>query len=206
MRIVLASNNQGKLRELEALFAQDPQLASFQLLSAAQAGLAPVVEDAETFKGNATKKALAAARATGLVSLADDSGLEVDALDGRPGVHSARYSKGEGNSRDARNIAKLLEELTLVPVPRRTARFRCVVAIATPECEVWTTEGSCEGTITTQCRGQGGFGYDPVFAVAGTGKTMAELSEEGKNRISHRAMAFTKALPILKELCLKAGK
>lgn len=205
MQLVLASGNQGKLRELRALFAKDPQQASIQLLGAGELKLPSVVEDADTFCGNAKKKALSAAMATGRISLADDSGLEVDALDGRPGVHSARYSGGEGNDQDARNIAKLLEELTLVADPQRTARFRCVVAIATPQGEVWTAEGSCEGTITTQCSGQGGFGYDPVFLVAGIDKTMAELPEDEKNRISHRAMAFAKALPILKEI-LKGAK
>lgn len=207
MKIVLASNNQGKLRELQALFSQDPALAQLELLSARDVKLPPVEEDAATFQGNARKKALFAAKSTGLIALADDSGLEVDALEGKPGVHSARYASSSGeNSQDQDNIAKLLEELAAIPEPKRTARFRCVVAIATPEGEVWTTEGTCQGAITTKPIGQGGFGYDPVFLVDGTNKTMAQLTEEEKNSISHRAVAFAKALPILKNICQKGQK
>lgn len=195
----MASNNEGKLRELKALCAREPQLRSLQLLSARDVNLPQVVEDADTFQGNAVKKALAAAKATGLIALADDSGLEVDALGGRPGVHSARYAAdASGKSTDEENIAKLLQELA--NIADRKARFRCVVAIATPQGQVWTAEGTCEGEITTQPLGQGGFGYDPIFLVAGLDKTMAELAEDEKNQLSHRARAFAKALPILKEL------
>ena len=174
-------------------------MQALQLLSAEEAKLEPVAEDASTFQGNARKKALTAAKATGLLALADDSGLEVDALGGRPGVHSARYAARDGvKSTDEENIKKLLGELT--DVGQRTARFRCVVALAMPQGQVWTTEGSCEGFITTEPQGQGGFGYDPVFSVAGLGRTMAQLTEAEKNRLSHRAKAFFKALPLLKEL------
>lgn len=203
MQIVLASNNSGKLRELRSLFAQDPQLAKVQLLGAGELDLPPVVEDGTTFESNAKKKALSAARATGKISLADDSGLEVDALGGKPGVQSARFAS-EGENQDARNNAKLLAELEGIPPCKRTARFCSIVAIATPQGQVWLTEGSCQGAIATEAKGKGGFGYDPLFLVAGTDQTMAQLSEAEKNKISHRAVAFTKALPILKKLCFQA--
>ncbi|HBS57836.1 MAG TPA: non-canonical purine NTP pyrophosphatase [Firmicutes bacterium] len=199
MRLVIATTNKGKIKEIEQVLATlAVTVESFNAQT-----LPLVVEDGETFAENACKKARHYALHTGCFALADDSGLEVDALQGRPGVHSARYA-GE-HAGDEENNQKLLKALQAVPWEQRTARFRCVVAIATPQGEVWTAKGSCEGTITTQCSGQGGFGYDPVFLVEGTGKTMAELPEDEKNKISHRAMAFAKALPILKEI-LKGAK
>ncbi len=146
------------------------------------------VEDKDTFIGNATKKAIEFAEAAGIPALADDSGLEVDALDGAPGVFSARFS-GEGAT-DARNNALLLERLQDVAAPR-TARFRCVLVLASPEGSVvHTTRGVCEGTILETPRGTAGFGYDPLFVPDGFDVTMAELSATQKSAISHRGRAF----------------
>jgi len=185
-RAVLASANPGKLRELAALVAP----AGFALVSQGELGIEPVAETGSTFLENALLKARHAARGAQLPALADDSGIEVDALGGRPGVHSARYA-GEGAS-DAANLALLLAELDGVPEARRTARYRCVV--------VWVRnaddpapligEGTWEGRIALTPRGSGGFGYDPVFIPAGGQRTAAELSPQEKNRVSHRAQAW----------------
>ncbi|HIQ05645.1 MAG TPA: RdgB/HAM1 family non-canonical purine NTP pyrophosphatase, partial [Anaerolineae bacterium] len=160
-----------------------------------------VAETGSTFEENAVQKALAYARASGLWTWADDSGLEVDALGGAPGIHSSRYA-GPGAG-DEDRYRKLLQALDGVPPDRRTARFRCVVAIATPEGEVYTTYGSCEGVIADSPRGQHGFGYDPVFFLPDMGKTMAELSPEKKNEISHRGRAARAAKVVLQNLMRK---
>jgi XTP/dITP diphosphohydrolase len=151
-----------------------------------------VEEDAPTFAGNAEKKARAALARSGLPSLADDSGLEVDALDGAPGVLSARYA-GAGHD-DAANNAKLLDALAGVPDERRTARFRCALVFVDSDGTRLLAEGACEGRIGHVGRGTGGFGYDPLFLLAedAAGRTMAELAPEEKNRISHRARALAK--------------
>jgi XTP/dITP diphosphohydrolase len=175
-----------------------------------------VAEDGATFAENATKKAVAVARATMMLSLADDSGLEVDALDGRPGVKSARFAHDRAT--DAENNAALLAQLEaldavrtavddpgaagLVPQGLR-ARFRCVLALLDPFTgggQVRIVQGVCEGAITRTPRGAGGFGYDPLFVVNGTEQTMAELDPETKNRISHRAAAFAALRPVLQEV------
>jgi XTP/dITP diphosphohydrolase len=194
-KLLIATNNMGKVREYEALL-QDP--SGVQITFPAQEGLAlEVQETGETFAENAHLKALAYARASGLPTLADDSGLEVDALDGAPGVRSARYA-GPGAD-DADRYRKLLAELAGVPPARRSARFRCVVALALPGGDVHTAEGTCEGEIGFTPRGEFGFGYDPVFVVAGrAGQTMAELAPEVKNQISHRARAVQAILPSLR--------
>jgi XTP/dITP diphosphohydrolase len=197
--VVVASTNRGKLKELRALLADLPiDLVS---LSDALPRKLEIVEDAETFAGNALKKARIVAEATALPTLADDSGLEVDALEGRPGVRSARYA-GE-RATDAENNRKLLHELdTLAPRGQpRPARFRCVIAFvdpADPEHPL-VASGTCEGTIASTPRGAGGFGYDPIFLVdeSGDGRTMAELPEEQKNAISHRAQAVAQLVPQL---------
>ncbi|HIC93340.1 MAG TPA: non-canonical purine NTP pyrophosphatase, partial [Anaerolineae bacterium] len=156
-KLLIATNNPGKLREYEELLAGLP----LELTSPAREGLSlEVAETGESFAENARLKAVAYARASGLLTLADDSGLEVDALSGRPGVHSARYA-GEGAD-DEERYRLLLEEMRGVPWEKRTARFRCVIAIATPEGEVRTAEGTCEGIIAFEPRGEHGFGYDPV--------------------------------------------
>ena len=194
-KLLIATNNPGKLREYEELLAGLP----LELTSPAREGLSlEVAETGESFAENARLKAVAYARASGLLTLADDSGLEVDALGGRPGVHSARYA-GEGAD-DEERYRLLLEEMRGVPWEKRTARFRCVIAIATPEGEVRTAEGTCEGIIAFEPRGEHGFGYDPVFYLPQHGRTMAELEPRAKNRISHRARAARKAREILREL------
>jgi XTP/dITP diphosphohydrolase len=162
-----------------------------------------VVEDGATLGENALKKAHVVASATGMLTLADDSGLEVDALGGRPGVRSARFA--HDGATDAENNAALLAALD---APRtntapRSARFRCVLALADPRSPLphtHTVEGVCEGTIERTPHGTGGFGYDPIFLVAGSDKTMAELSPEEKNRISHRARAWAALLPLLENV------
>ena len=192
-RAVLASANPGKLRELTALLAP----AGFELVSQAALGIDPVPESGTTFLENALLKARHAAAAARLPALADDSGIEVDALGGRPGVHSARFA-GEGAG-DAANLARLLEELEGVPEPRRSARYRCVVVwVRTAEDPApLTAAGTWEGRIARTPRGSGGFGYDPVFVPAGEQRTAAELSAEEKNRVSHRAQALARLVAAL---------
>jgi XTP/dITP diphosphohydrolase len=172
------------LRELRAL------VSGLVVLSPDDIAIPPVDEDGATFEANAIKKAKSACAASGMAALADDSGLEVDVLGGAPGVHSARYAGGDGHD-DAANNRKLLAELGGVPDDLRTARFRCVLALVTPDGNVVTTAGSVEGRIAHIPRGDNGFGYDPLFLVAEIpGKTMAELDSDEKNRISHRARAM----------------
>lgn len=191
MKLVLATTNEGKLRELRALLVGiDIEVVS--MLEALGKKL-QIVEDGATFAENAVKKASVLRDTSGLSALADDSGLEVDALGGRPGVYSARFSGPNAN--DASNRQTLLDELTTQPgeVLSR-ARFRCVLAWAKLETPVVATfDGTCEGTIVRTPRGDNGFGYDPLFVPdEGDGRTMAELAREEKNRISHRARAFCK--------------
>jgi XTP/dITP diphosphohydrolase len=169
------------------------------LTTPAQEGLSlEVDESGGTFAENAILKARAYAQASGFLTLADDSGLEVDALDGAPGVRSARYAGADASDEDRYRL--LLSHLADVPEEERTARFRCVVAVATPEGDVSTAEGHCEGLIGFEPRGRHGFGYDPVFYMPDRGATMAELPPEVKNRVSHRARATQAALPILQRL------
>lgn len=197
-KLLVATNNPGKVQEYADLFVGLPVTLTFP----AQEGLSLAVDESgETFAENAILKARAYARASGLLTLADDSGLEVDALDGAPGIRSARYA-GEGTS-DEDRYRLLLRNLADVPAEKRTARFRCVVAIVTPEGEAYTTEGCCEGAIGFEPRGRHGFGYDPVFYVAGHGQTMAELLPQTKNQISHRARAAQAARPVLQQLLTK---
>lgn len=194
MRIVLATRNQGKIREMKALLEGLPvevlTLDDFSDLSLPQ-------EDGRTFEENALKKAKAVAEATGLWALSDDSGLEVDHLGGKPGIHSARYA-GEGST-DEENNRKLLKELNGVPAEKRKARYRCVIALVGPKGESFTFEGECEGIISEYPKGEGGFGYDPIFFLPEKGKTMAELRPEEKNRISHRGKALGRFREWLKE-------
>jgi XTP/dITP diphosphohydrolase len=192
-RAVLASANPGKLRELAALVAP----AGFELLPQAALGVDPVPETGTTFLENALLKARHAAAAAGLPALADDSGIEVDALGGRPGVLSARFA-GEGAS-DAANLARLLAELAGVPEERRSARYRCVVAwVRTADDPApLTGAGTWEGRIAFAPRGSGGFGYDPAFIPAGEQRTAAELSPAEKNRVSHRAQALARLVAAL---------
>ena len=222
--LLIATRNAHKVAEIQAILGGDFRFLTLKHVPAAPA----VVEDAETFAGNATKKAMGLARwlaeyrptfdgepATVNFVLADDSGLEVDALAGAPGVHSARFAALEGNvavpvagnSPDADNNAKLLRLLLGVPMARRTGRFRCVIALApvptetvqnaSPVCfadefAVQTFDGACEGRIQFAPRGRGGFGYDPLFVPDGFAQSFAELGEDAKNRLSHRAKALAK--------------
>jgi XTP/dITP diphosphohydrolase len=163
-----------------------------------------VEESGEDFQTNAILKAKAYAGESGLLTLADDSGLEVDALDGSPGVHTARYGGVDATDEDRYSL--LLRNLWSVPWERRTARFRCVIAIAEPGGGVWTAEGACEGFISLEPAGSQGFGYDPVFYVSEHGRTMAELSAEVKNRISHRARAAHAARSILERITRAEGR
>ena len=189
--LVFATTNQGKLAELAALVDD-----LFEIKGAADFSAFPEVnEDGETFVENALKKARAVAKHTGHNALADDSGLCVDALSGRPGVQSARYGRD-----DADRIARLLHELTGVPALGRTAHFSCALALVTQDGMEIVTEGACPGNIALAPRGEQGFGYDPVF-VTESGKHMAELSKREKSLISHRGHAFRKMLPHLKEVC-----
>ena len=193
MKILVATQNPGKVREFRLLLA--PLKA--ELCFPSELGLQiEVPEDGVTYADNARQKALTYVRASGLLALADDSGLEVDALEGAPGVRSARYTPGHDGDR----VAALLAQLRDVPWERRTARFRCVVVIATPTGELYSTEGVREGLIAFEPAGQGGFGYDPVFYLPDYDCTMAQLPQAEKNRISHRAQAIEMALPILGRL------
>lgn len=190
--IVIASHNQGKIKELKLLLA-DTNLKLLSLADFLEIG--PIAETGQTFRENARQKAATVARATGLVAIADDSGLEVDALQGAPGVYSARFAGEEAN--DEANNAKLLRCLSQIPEGKRTARFRSVIAIAKPSGECYFAEGICEGSIGFHPKGNNGFGYDPLFIVQGDNRTLAELSIEEKNKISHRGKALRKAKDIL---------
>lgn len=208
--LVVATTNRGKLEELRALLAGLP--VRVQGVTEILRDPPHVVEDGATFADNAIKKARAVAHATMMLSLADDSGLEVDALDGRPGVRSARFAHDRAT--DAENNAALLAALSALADPVTgvapeaggvfRARFRCVLALVDPFTgggEPRTVEGVCEGSVTCAPRGSGGFGYDPLFVVAGTDdKTMAELVQHEKNRLSHRARAFTALHPVLERV------
>lgn len=194
-KIVLATQNQGKVRELKRLLEDMPA----ELLSLTDfPELAEVVEDGLTFAENAIKKAREISSATGLVAMADDSGLEVDFLGGAPGVHSARFAGPQKS--DADNNRKLLTMLNNVPQEQRTARFRCVIAVAVPGGEVETAEGTCSGIIGFEPKGSDGFGYDPLFYVPEFDRTFAELGLDIKNKISHRGKALVKARDILEVL------
>jgi XTP/dITP diphosphohydrolase len=179
--IVIASKNKGKIREIREIYADLP------VSIVEHPDLPEVIEDGATFSENARKKAVEIARHTGKWALADDSGLEVDALSGAPGIHSARWS-GAG---DEANNDKLIEELREIPPPARTARYRAVVAVASPDGRVVAeAAGTCEGLIGFERKGAGGFGYDPLFVVPQFGRTMAELPSETKHSISHRGEAL----------------
>jgi XTP/dITP diphosphohydrolase len=194
-KLLIATNNQGKVDEIRALLEDIP----FELTTPQELGLKLVVtEDGPTYAENARKKALAFAAVSGMAALADDSGLEVDALAGGPGLYSARYSPKPGAT-DADRRAHLLQNLRGKPRPW-TACFRATVAIAVPAGGVKFTEGECKGEIIPEERGIGGFGYDPIFLIPELGHTMAELSMDAKNRLSHRARAVIKAKQILEEL------
>ncbi len=194
-KLILATRNEGKVREIVALLAP---LGVEVVSLAAYPEIPEVAEDGDTFVENALAKARTVMTYTGRLVMADDSGLEVDALNGAPGVHSARFA-GEPRD-DARNNQKLLHLLQGVPFEQRTARFRCVIALVAPDGTERISEGVCEGLIGFEPRGTGGFGYDPLFYVPDLGKTFAELDLETKNRISHRARALLAARDVVADM------
>jgi XTP/dITP diphosphohydrolase len=191
-KLLLATNNRGKVREYYSLLKDVP----LKLVTLADEGITTIVEETgKTFKENAGLKAQIIATESRLLTLADDSGLEVDALGGEPGVLSARYA-GE-NASDADKVNYLLARMKGVPEGKRSAQFSCVIAVAEPDGEIEYFSGECRGIITQEPRGTNGFGYDPVFFLPELGKTMAELTSEEKNRLSHRARAAEKAAKTL---------
>ena len=195
--LLLATNNKDKIIELQDLLKD----LNLQLLTPADIHLElDVIEDGLTYAENASKKAIAFAQASGLISLADDSGLEVDALNGEPGLYSARYGSVNGIKLTyAERRALLIKNLTPFPRPW-TARFKATIAISSTNYQLQITEDVCEGEIIPDERGTGGFGYDPIFLFPELGKTLSELGMEEKNRLSHRAKAVMKAKIILRKL------
>jgi XTP/dITP diphosphohydrolase len=194
-KLLVATNNAGKLREYVELLNGLP----FELSTLAGEGILDEIEETGlTLEENAVRKASAYAALSGLITLADDSGLEVDALGGEPGPLSRRYAGDNATDRERNDF--LLSKLKDVPWEKRGARFRCVIAIATPGGRMETCEGVCEGIIAFDSRGRGGFGYDPVFCLPQLNKRVAELTLEEKNAISHRARAAQKARPLLEAL------
>jgi XTP/dITP diphosphohydrolase len=191
-KLLLATNNKGKIREYKSLLRGVP----FQIVTPAELGISAKVDEVGgSFEENAALKAATMAGQSDLLSLADDSGLEVDALGGEPGPLSARYA-GAGAS-DGDRINYLLKKLRGIPEKERTARFRCVIAVATPDGKVELFSGECRGVVIDTPRGTHGFGYDPIFFIPELGKTMAELTLEEKNKVSHRAKAAEKARAFL---------
>ncbi len=194
-KLLLATNNQAKVREYRSLLQNIP----FELVTLAEEGITTTVSEVgESLEENARLKATVLASQGQLLALADDSGLEVDALGGEPGRLSARYA-GEGAS-DRDRVNYLLSRLKGVPWQKRSARFRCIIAIATPDGEVELCSGECRGFITFEPRGEQGFGYDPVFYLPELDKTMAELPLKIKNQVSHRGQAARKVYQVLERL------
>ena len=195
VKLLLATNNQAKVREYKRLLGN----LAYELVTLAEQGITTIVSEVgESLEENARLKATVFAGESHLVALADDSGLEVDALGGEPGRLSARYA-GEGAS-DRERIDYLLSRLEGIPLEKRSARFRCVIAIATPDSKVEYCSGECQGFITFEPKGEHGFGYDPVFYLPELGKTMAELPMEIKNQVSHRGQAARKVYQVLERL------
>ncbi len=194
-KLLLATSNSGKIREYRFLL----NCLDYQITTLAEEGITEIVtESGNNYEQNAQLKAVSYANLSQLIALADDSGLEVDALNGEPGVKSARFA-GE-TATDAERVRLLLARLNGVPWERRTARFRCVIAIATPEGKTEVCYGECHGIIALEPKGANGFGYDPVFFLPELGMTMAELPLQTKNRLSHRARACKRARQLLKKL------
>jgi XTP/dITP diphosphohydrolase len=195
LRILFATKNQGKAQEVRKILESLP----VEILTLAEFPDGPeVMENGETFRDNALKKARELSSHWQGLTLADDSGLEVDALRGEPGVSSARYA-GEGATDDENN-RKLIEELEGIPHDQRTARFRCVLALVHPEGREWIVEETCKGLVADQPRGKQGFGYDPLFIVPALSRTFAELAPDEKNQISHRAKALSRLRSVLEDI------
>lgn len=193
MKLLFATRTPGKLAELEALVGGRLEVVSL----AAFPQVPEVEETGDTFEENARLKAVGCAKASGHYALADDSGLTVDALGGRPGVRSARYAPGSDEDR----VQKVLEEMREVPREKRGAAFVCALCLASPDGKTWMTAGEVRGVLTTAPRGTGGFGYDCIFELP-SGKTTAEISREEKSLVSHRGQAFRAMLPRLRSLAL----
>ncbi|MCR2820597.1 XTP/dITP diphosphatase [Lederbergia panacisoli] len=194
-QVLIATKNRGKAREFEALFSA----FDVEILTLLDLNDSPDVDETgSTFEENATIKAEAISNMTGKIVIADDSGLVIDELDGRPGIFSARYAGEDKN--DEANIDKVLFEMKDVPEEKRTARFYCALAIAGPYIKTIVVNGKCEGMILNERQGENGFGYDPIFYVVDAGKSMAEMSSNEKNKISHRAEALNNLKPLIKEL------
>ena len=194
-KLLLATSNPGKVKEYRTLLDG----LGYEITTLAEEGIAEVItESGNSYEQNARLKAVAYAKLSQLTALADDSGLEVDALNGEPGIKSARFA-GEAAT-DAEKVSLLLAKLTGVPWERRTAHFKCVIAIATRKGQCQICCGECPGIIALEPRGESGFGYDPVFFLPELGKTLAQLPPETKNRISHRARASRKARQALQRL------
>ncbi len=195
-RIVIASNNEGKIKEIKEILGDK----GFEILSMKDAGFSDeILEDKDSFEGNALKKAQSVMEVVKEITLADDSGLEVDILDGQPGVHSARFAGNDAT--DQRNNEKLLRLMEDTPDHNRGAQFRCVIALVIPDGRNFFAEGICRGKISKMPFGNNGFGYDPIFIPQGFNKTFAELQEHQKNEISHRAIAIKK----IKDIMVKEG-
>lgn len=198
-KILVASTNPGKLKELREMLGGDIEWVGLTDFP----GVTEIEEDGKTFADNARKKALGYAKATGLWTLADDSGLVIDALGGQPGVKSARFSGTKDANRgliDYKNMTKVLKILADVPKEKRAARFMCCLCLASPEKVLIETEGKLEGVIANEQAGENGFGYDPIFFVPESNKTVAQMTSEEKNAISHRGNAIRKLKPKLEEL------
>ena len=191
-KLLLASTNPGKVEEYRSLFAN----LGYQIVTLAEKGITKIaIEHGDTFEQNARLKALTYAKPSQLITLADDSGLEVDALPNELGIHSARFAGEDASDEDKVKI--LLAKLASIPWEKRTAHFKCVIAIATPEGQLELCHGECHGIIAFEAKGENGFGYDPVFYLPGMGKTMAELPLVVKNQLSHRGQAAQKAQQVL---------
>lgn len=198
VRIVLASSNAGKIDEIARLVPGE-----FEIVLSKDLGVQLPLETGDSFQSNARTKAMTAATATGNIALGDDSGLEVDALGGAPGVFSARFA-GE-HATDDQNITKLLDMMNEIPAANRSARFRCAIALAFPDGSAEVVEGSVSGTIGFRPQGSRGFGYDPVFVIDG-GLTFGELEPAEKDAISHRGIALRKLAPILQRLVAESNE
>jgi XTP/dITP diphosphohydrolase len=194
-KFLLATANPGKIEEYRLLL-DNP---GYEITTLAERGISKIaIESGNSYEQNARLKAVTYAELSQLITIADDSGLEVDALGGEPGVHSARFA-GE-NATDEEKVRTILAKLNGVPWEKRTACFKCVIAIATPEGQLELCHGGCRGIITFEAKGENGFGYDPIFYIPEMDKTMAELPLKVKNQISHRAQASLKARRLLKRL------
>ena len=194
-KLLLATNNAGKVKEYRSLLRS----ITFELVTPKELGISVDVEETgTTYAENARLKACTLAKKSGLLTLADDSGIEVDALNGAPGVMSARYACE--NASDAERVHYLLSKLKDIPLEKRTARFYCLIAIAQPDGQVQYCDGECKGIITFKPQGENGFGYDPIFFFPERGKTMAQLPLEIKNQISHRGRAAQKVRLLLNKM------